>query len=406
MPDQNNNFDTLNVLGGQSTTGQAIQLTLEEQVELLMQTFEEVNQFFIAKIAVQIKTIGEMNQSSINRYTIMTQMNKDIAAINAKLARACNVGIKRMYQIFQTALNDTYTDPRFERALTEEPLPDAAKKRLEHYVQSVSRQSAGTMKNLSNTTAVSEQYRRAVDKAVLAVSSGLGDYQSVTRAIVQDIGYGGMQVQYESGHKRRLDTAVRQNVIDGTKQIMQHGSDIMGEELGYDAYEISAHTRSAPDHEPVQGHVFLKEQFERMQSGQDFTDVDGHHFKGFRRPIAEWNCMHFAMSFSTKYSVRKYTDEQLSKFIEDNHKGCKIGNKEYTIYAAGQLMRQIETEVRRLKEAANMARDVGDNDLRLQYQKKIDALAEKYAQISKASGIKMRKERMSVPGFKMVKIKQ
>lgn len=395
-------MDSLNTLGG---NGSKTVLTIEEQTELLLKQFEEVNAFFIAKVAAQIKAIGKMSQANINTYTIMAQMNEDIAAINAKLVKACNTSRKRLMNIFQTALNDTYTDPRFERALTENPLSDNAKERLEHYVKSVSRQSAGTMQNLSNTTIVAKQYRDAVDKAVLAVSSGMGDYRSATRKIVRDLGYGGMKVQYESGYQKRLDSAVRQNIVDATKQIAQNGSDIMGEELGYDAYEISAHARSAPDHEPVQGHVFLKEEFAKMQAGQSFTDIDGRSYQGFKRPIGEWNCMHFAMSFSTQYSKRKFTNEQLDKFIEDNHKGCQIGNKHYSIYEAGQLMRQIETEVRKWKDAGNAARLAGDDELRTDCQRKIDTLVKQYDLVSKAAGIKQSKDRMSVPGYKMVKIK-
>ena len=95
----------------------------------------------------------------------------------------------------------------------------------------------------------------------------------------------------------------------------------MGEMLGFDAYEISAHARSAPDHEPVQGRVFLKADFENMQKGLPFRDVDGTMYQPFRRPIGEWNCMHIAMSFSTQHSVRRYTDQQLAQWKADNNAG-------------------------------------------------------------------------------------
>ena len=285
--------------------------TTEEQIEKLMERFEDVNNDFIAKIAEQILIIGEMNRTSIDRLTIMADMNENMAIITGKLAQALRLGVMDVYKIYQRALNDVYTDPRFKRALTNEPLSDAAKARLNQLARSVSIQTAGTMRNMSNTTIFSEQYRSAIDKAVLAVASGIGDYKTATRDAIRDIGSAGMQVKYPSGYRRRMDTAVRQNIIDGVKQITQHGSDIMGEELGYDAYELSAHAMSAPDHEPVQGRVFLISEFEKMQNDEPFEDIDGNHYEGFPRNIGEWNCMHFAMSFSTKYSVRKYTDEQL-----------------------------------------------------------------------------------------------
>ena len=381
------------------------QKELEKAIDQLMLRFEEVNRFFVAKIAAQIKKIGELNQSSINRLTLMADMNFDMAEINRRLADAVNMSTADLFRIYNTALNDVYTDPNFSRVIQQTPLTPPQQGRLNQYAQSVSLQTAGTIQNLSNTTATSQVYREAVDKAVLAVSSGLTDYKSATREIVRDLGYNGMQVHYESGYHRRLDTAVRQNIIDGANQIAQNGSILMGEMLGFDAYEISAHARSAPDHEPVQGRVFLKADFENMQKGLPFRDIDGTMYQPFRRPIGEWNCMHIAMSFSTQHSVRRYTDQQLAQWKADNNAGCEIDGKHYTIYQATQLMRQIETEVRRQKDTANAARQAGDDVLRQQCQKKINALGAKYAQVVQASGLTARKDRMTVEGFRAVKVK-
>jgi hypothetical protein len=381
------------------------QSKLNKALNILLKRFEDVNRFFVLKIADQIKKIGGLSQTNINRLMIMASMNADMIAINKQLADAVNMGTADIFKIYNNAMNDVYTDPAFSQVLNQTPLTAAQQGRLNQYVQSVSMQTAGTIQNLSNTTALSKTYMEAVDKAVLAVSSGLGDYKSATREIVRSLGYNGMQVHYESGYHRRLDTAVRQNIIDGANQIAQNGSILMGEMLGFDAYEISAHARSAPDHEPVQGRVFLKADFENMQKGLPFRDVDGHMYQPFKRPIGEWNCMHIAMSFSTKHSVRRYTDAQLAQWAADNQKGCEIDGKHYTIYQASQLMRKIETEVRRQKDTANMARQAGDDALRQQCQVKINALGAKYAQVVKESGIASKEDRMIVEGFRAVKVK-
>lgn len=378
--------------------------TLQEQIDQLMHRFEEVNDLFIEKVAEQILMIGELNATSMHRITIMAEMNQNILEINRRLAQAVQLAIPDLYQVYQNALDELYYDQRFERALKNTPLSDAARGRLEHYVQSVSRQTAGTLQNISNTTIASEKYRHAIDTAVLAVSTGMTDYQAATRGVVRDLGYNGLQIQYPSGYHKRLDSAVRQNIIDGTRQIAIHGSEIMGEELGYDAVEISVHLRSAPDHEPIQGHVFLKEEFEKMQNQQDFEDVDGRRYAAIRRPIGQWNCMHIPMSFSTLYSTRKYTDAQLADIAAANEAGCEIGGRHYTIYRCTQMMREIETQVRREMEAANMARAVNDMDLRRDCQRRINALNRRYLNIAKAAGLKPRRERMYVPGFRMVKV--
>lgn len=377
---------------------------LREKVDAMMKLFDSVEEYFIERIALQIKEIGELSQSNINRIVIMSEMNENIAKINERIRRAASVTTGELYRIYNEALQDTYTDPRFERALKETPLSQSARGRLEQLAQNIASTTAGTMVNLSNTTAVSQTYRDAVDRSVLAVTSGVDDYKAATRRTVRELGYNGMQVQYASGYHRRLDTALRQNIIDGAKHIQVEASQQMGDELGYDAIELSAHLMSAPDHEPVQGRVFLKSEYEKMQAGQSFVDIDGNAYAGFRRPIGEWNCMHFPLSFSTKYSKRTYSDAQLADWKRQNDEGCDIDGKHYTNYEASQLMRQIETQIRREKDAAVAAKAAGDDDLRKDCQRRINALSAKYNQVVNTSGLTARRDRMRVEGFRMVKV--
>ena len=406
-----NKFDDINRLGDSGRYGPQGPdppdegLTQEEQIDRIMQHFEDVNHFFIRKVAAQIARVGELIPSSMHIIEIMAGINEDIAAINARLAQATKMATQDLYNLYTKALNDEYESPRFRRALEEKPLSDMDRKRIENYTQYVARQTAGTMQNLSNTTIQSEQYRQAIDKAIIATNTGGADYNSMVRETVKQIGYAGMQIQYPSGYHRRLDTAVRQNVVDGAKQITQEASKMVGEALGYNAIELSAHLASAPDHEPVQGRVFLLEQFERMQAGEDFTDADGNHYIGFRRPIGEWNCMHLVRSFDTEYSNRRYTNAQLQKWADDNKKGCEINGKHYSLYDARQRLRQIETAIRREKDAAIAAQAAGDDVLRQQCQQRIDKLYAAYRQAAKASGFKPRYDRARVDGFRAYKAK-
>ena len=323
---------------------------------------DRVNRLYISKIAGQIAKIGELSQSNINRLVIMAEMMQDVNEITAALQQATGLNVTDIQAVYAKAMAATYTDPRFTAAYKAGvKVPPETRERLRTIVQNISTQTTKTMLNLSNTTLISKPYQDAVDRAIIATATGLSGYSAATRDVVREIGYGGMQVLYPSGYHRRLDTAVRQNVIDGTKQISQNGAKAIGDSIGYDAYELSAHAHSAPDHEPVQGHVLLKSEYDMMQAGLPFMDVDGNKFDGFDRPIGEWNCKHFAFPFSTKFSKRKYTPEQLQQFITDNHKGCDMDGKHYTIYGAEQLMRQTETQVRRLKDEAVAAQIAGED---------------------------------------------
>ena len=89
---------------------------------------------------------------------------------------------------------------------------------------------------------------KAPERPVLAGAMGLRVRDTGTRA-----------VQYESGHTRRVDTAVRMNVLDAMRRMNQRAMEEVGREFGADGVEIDAHMLCAEDHLPYQGQQFSNE---------------------------------------------------------------------------------------------------------------------------------------------------
>lgn len=379
---------------------------LNKAIEHVVSRFASVNRLYVQKIASQINKIGQLSQSRINWLIIMQEMNLDMAEITQELAMATNQGIRDIERIYEAALEQTYTDPRFRAVIENRPLDTSQKRVLSNMARNLTIQTAQTLTNYSNTTAISSTYRKAVDNSIIAVSTGMTDYNAAMREMVRELGGNGVQVQYASGYHRRLDSAVRQNIIDGVSQLAQQASLALGEIYGdeYDAIELSAHAMSAPDHEPVQGRVFKKEEFEKLQSGEDFQDINGKQYSGIRRAIGQWNCKHIAMSFSTKYNKPRYTEEQLQSFEQKNHEGCTVNGRHYTIYEASQIMRNYETKIREQKDIANAARMAGDDKLRKDCQARINRLSAQYQDIARQAGLKPQMQRTSVEGFRPVKV--
>ncbi len=373
---------------------------IEEVYEKIRWRIDKVNSEYLELIAKQIKKIGKLNPSSIRKLEQMRIYGANSAKIKRELAKALNIIEKEVEELLKKAIEEQYTGHDFKGVYRDRgAIPLEFNQRLQRYAKSLARQTAGEMLNFSNTTNIDEAYKEVVSDAIDAVARGVTDYNSAIRSSMRKLGGDGLQVTYESGYRRRMDSAIRQNILDGVRQVTQKASEMIGEQIGADGVELSAHPFSAQDHEPAQGRMYTLAEFEKMQSGEDFQDVDGNKYKGFRRPIGQWNCHHIVSYVILGVSPRRYTDEQLAQWKKQNHKGIEIDGKEYTVYQASQLMRQLETEVRKQKDIANTAKNYGDDVLRREAQAKIRDLKKKYTEVANAAGLRERPDKMVVESY-------
>lgn len=369
---------------------------IAEALELIDSRYQKVVKKYLEKVGKTINQIGHLTQSNINLLVQLQRMGVSSRKIEKELQRCTNLTNKDIKTLYQRAVDEAYTDASF-LYIAKGIDPDST--RLDALLEAMWRQTAEQMQNLTNTTAISGPYRNVIDEAVQAVSMGAADYNSAIRDAVKRLGSAGLQVEYQSGYHRRLDTAVRQNILDGVRQIQQKAQKIIGEQIGADGVEITAHPNCAPDHEPVQGRQFDMDNFDRMQNGLAFEDVDGNHYEGFERPITEWNCRHLIYYIILGVSKRMHTNEKLEEWKRKNNDGCTIDGKHYTNYEATQLMRKLETEIRRQKDTAILAKASGDDVLRRKCQSSINKLTQKYKNVSEAAKLRTRFEKTRVVGF-------
>lgn len=379
---------------------------IADALDLIDDRYHGVITKYLQKVGKTINEIGHLNQSSVNLLIQLRRMGVDVQSIERELQKATKLTQKDIKTLYRKAAQEANTDARFSY-VSKGVEPDT--QRWEALVEDIWKQTAGTMDNLANSSVITENYRDAIDVAVQAVTMGAADYNSVIRDTVKRIGRAGIQVEYGSTyiaadgqlkhHKRRLDSAVRQNVLDGIRQVQQKAQELIGEEIGADGVDITAHPNSAPDHEPVQGRRFDLANFQKMQSGQSFADVDGNHYLGFERPITQWRCRHLIYYILLGITKRMYTDEQLKSWEQENQKGCIIDGKPYTNYQATQLMRNLETEIRRQKDTAVLAKESGDDVLRRECQSNINKLTKKYNAVAEAAGLRKQMQKTRVEGY-------
>lgn len=286
---------------------------------------------------------------------------------------------------------------------------------LQQQVKSIAKLTADTYRNISNTNVIGliqdgqfkkleKAYYYIIDKAILSVSQGKEDFYASMRNALKEMGRNGV-VQYESGRTRRLDSATRMNMLDGIRQLNNETSLRFGKEYDADGVEISVHSNPAPDHADIQGRQFSNEQYDILEAGGTAKDYKGNVYDGSdKRHISEYNCYHKIFAIVLGVSEPEYTDAELKKIQEDNIKGFEFEGKHYTNYEGTQLQRRIETEIRRQKDTQILAKASGDVELVGESQRKITQLGHKYNDLCKASGLKPKKQRMSVSGYSRTKL--
>lgn len=394
--------------------------TIDKLAQPIVTRQEQINIYVLKKIAARIKEIGELNPSDINTLEQMLRNGSDVREINDMLAKMTNLQVQDIKAIIKEAAILDYTDVKPFYDYRHLPyIPFAQNTQLQRIQNAIAEQTANNYINLSRTrafytqnaagkvvpTSITDTYNKAVDKAIQAVTTGQVNFQESMRNTIQELVDSGLQtVDYASGYHRRLDSAVRMNILDGIRQLAIQMQDEIGEQIKADAKEITVVLNPAPDHAPVQGHVFANEEFDKMQSVSDFQDVNGKQFEAMERAIGVWNCRHIAYSIILGVEKPNYTEEQLQKILDENEAGYTTKDgKHFTLYECRQYQRKVETQIRRYKDGQIAAKAAGDIELAQKYQDKIDRKTQEYMLFSNNCGLKAEPNRFYVKGYKKLK---
>ena len=369
---------------------------LNELLAIFLERSQSVTEEYLIRMGDQIREIGELIPSSVNRLVQLKKMNANLDAIKREIARLAEISMQDLEQVFMAAQE---TDARFiANRFGNEFRPSIMENtRLKQALNAQLVVTYGQMKNLSQTTIQSENYRNVIDKAIQAAQMGVEDYNASIRRALDHAAGEGLKVEigktgafetrigYGGKYTRRLDSAIRQNVLDGIRSLSNETLMQLGEEFGSDGVEISAHRLCADDHLPFQGKQYSNAEFRELQ-------------EKLPRPFGMWNCKHSMHPILLGVSPRTYTDEELQEFEDFSNEKITIVTK--TRYQWTQEQRQIETAVRRQKDVSVCARASGDGKLRRDAQRTINSLMDRYDKVTEAAGLRLQYNRMRVEGFK------
>ena len=341
---------------------------------------------YLKRVGEHIKRIGGLLPSDLNRLAEMRRLDRNLNDIRAEIAKQSGLNATQVNMaLLQYALTE------YNHAATlmgiQDPPPATQNEELMRLVRAQARVTAGTMFNLSQTTIESTLYRQVVDIAVQAVQMGQADYNSMVRSAAARVAQQGLVMVYPTGYKRRMDSAIRQNILDGTRALNQAVLDEVGADFDANGVEITAHAMCAPDHLPYQGRQYSMDEYQALQA-KLATANDGHH-----RPIGMWNCRHIARPIILGVSKPAYSEAQLRQYKENSTKEITIDGKSRTRYEWTQEQRKIETEIRKQRDLITLADAQGDSAAVRGARAAIKSLEDRYVYISGKAGLEAQLER-------------
>lgn len=409
---------------------------LEKVIEKLVRKTDLANSYVLRKIGQSIDEMGTLSYSEAHQLVQMIKYGGGYDEIVRELAKLTNQNVKDIYKLFEEVAKQNYEfAEQFYKYRNIKYIPYEENIALQRQIKALARITAKEYVNFTRTSAlgfgivddktgridfrgIREEYFKLLDEALLNVGQGKETFDDAVYKRLKQIGSSGLKVVYPTTYidkdgnvkhyTRRLDSAFRNSLKDGLRNLHIETQKQFGKEFGSDGVEISVHENPAPDHELVQGRQFSNEEFDNFQNDRRATSYDGMvfepEFDGHdRRSISQYNCYHKPFNIVLGVSKPEYTDEQLQEIIDQNNEGFKFEGQHYTRYEGTQLQRRIETEIRRQKDLQMLGRSSGNEKLIQESQSKITKLTRKYDKLSKEGNLVTRNDRMRVSGYHRLK---
>jgi len=264
-----------------------------------------------------------------------------------QLSKVTGKSAAELRKVFDAAgVRSLAFDDRIYRAAGLKPLPLNLSPAMQNVLLQGLRKTGGAIRNLTMTTALTAQeaFISAADLAYVQVSTGVMSYGQAIKAAVKQVARQGLTVLYPTGHKDRLDVAMRRAVLTGVAQTTGTLQLERAKELGQDLVQTSAHIGARPTHEVWQGKVFSLSGKDTQYP--DFLTVTGY---GTVTGLCGINCRHSIFPFFKGISESAYTQATLDEYAD---KTVTYNGKELSVYEAIQKQRSVEREIRKTKREA------------------------------------------------------
>lgn len=304
--------------------------------------YENLELQIIEEIATRIANFGYANTVVINNLKIAEEMGFLYQDIIRLIAEYNNTTVEEVNRIFYEAGEKSL---KFDDQIYKEnglnPVPLKQSESIKQTMNATIIRTAGNLQNLCMTTAstAQSQFYNAINMAYMETSTGVKSY---TQAIVDEIkklSKQGAVIEYPSGAKRSLESAIRTNVVTAVNQNCGKLQELRADEVGCDLMELSAYSGARPEHAKWQGKIVSRSGKRGYLSLRDIGYGEVTGFKGV-------NCHHDWYPYF-EGSTRTYTNKQLKDWQNEK---VTYNGQQISVYDATQIQRKIERQIRQDKK--------------------------------------------------------
>lgn len=370
---------------------------LDAMPDAFVQLAQQVEDEILQDVARRIGKMGTLTETAawqLWRYQQTEAVRENVVKLLAKYSGKSEATIRRLLKEAATEAMEREDAIYYHYGLDPTPFEESAA--LNNLLNAGARQTCGTWRNLTATTAntVSGAFERTLDVAWGKVATGAFDYKTAVKQAVDSLADEMPEITYPSGHTDSLEVAARRAVLTGVNQTAGKLQEARMDEMNVEFVETSAHGGARPSHAEWQGRRFHR---------GGAVDYLGKHYPDFEQAtgygtgagLCGWNCRHtFFAVFPELGDPPTWTEESLQEL---NARNIEYNGKLYTQYEVNQMQRARERNVRKWKKRylaeSAAGSDTTDSAVRLK------AARQSLAEFAQATGGRVDSARTSVHGF-------
>lgn len=232
---------------------------LDAMPDAFVQLAQQVEDEILQDVARRIGKMGTLTETAdwqLWRYQQTEAVRENVVKLLAKYSGKSEATIRRLLKEAATEAMEREDAIYYHYGLDPTPFEESAA--LNNLLTAGARQTCGTWRNLTATTAntVSGAFERTLDVAWGKVSTGAFDYKTAVKQAVDSLADDMPEITYPSGHTDTLEVAARRAVLTGVNQTCAKLQLARAQEMGVRYVQVTAHGGARPSHAEWQGKIY------------------------------------------------------------------------------------------------------------------------------------------------------